>query len=917
MLLMGMIVALSTHAISALPAERSGVRIVDQNNRPVSGALVSVWLPPSGPNDLASRLVPLCEAKSSKSGIAACSPPRLAGALVTVDAPQFEPLLQTLHGTPLDRLVLRPGAALRGHIVAPRLTHEQRAQARLRATSVIDIPERKQTFRFERNGIVGDHGDFTISGVRSSEVSVRLDVPGFLPWVAKGKPGEFLRASLEPGIVITGRVIDEKDHPIKGARLEQGDGRSGAATESDDAGHFEIAVRALPTSLDVLAPGYRKAAIDLPKGRKAADLVIRLHPGEGVTGEVYLSDGAPLDHVTIGTETKSGSGETRSDSKEVTLDHGAFRIDVPVPGVYSFRFDAAAHEPEWIHDVRVPQRTYVDLRTIRIRAGAGVSGTVIDGNTGEVVSGAAVELQPVGTSLLRDLRRLKAVRSVTGSDGEFTVTGASAGSYLVRIQASPYPSWFHSVSLGDGEILELGPIALGEDAKVSGDVVNRAGTPQSGVLLRFFDDAGASAIPLKEATSDSEGRFGVVRLAAGRYIVRVFSDRLLLSQPFEIGEGERERMLDLEIPTVTLSGVVRRGGTAVSGGMLSLVEQLDPAERQGKIILRGGGTASGTVLTVGVPSSMLTLTVGLSGEFASDRVTPGLVTATYRGDDGRTWERQLAIPDVAEYQTEIDLAGASIDGTVVDHNGAPIPGAQLTLAMENGERVGSVTSTQDGAFEFSDLQTGSYTILTRAPGYRAKEVSGIQVSEGSPSPPLRLVLVPGNSGALTVQLTHGDGSAADYVPVTLLDATGNMVRSLPTDSSGIRQFEDLPPGRYIAVWADAYYGVGATEPINVDGQTPATCARVLMPGARLEVACTSPECNAKPVSFLKLFSASGADIAAYLSGVAVGLRFPSDGGRLTLGTLSPGAYNLRIGIPGGVFTRTLQAAGRELVISVP
>jgi len=60
MLLMGMIVALSTHAISALPAERSGVRIVDQNNRPVSGALVSVWLPPSGPNDLASRLVPLC-----------------------------------------------------------------------------------------------------------------------------------------------------------------------------------------------------------------------------------------------------------------------------------------------------------------------------------------------------------------------------------------------------------------------------------------------------------------------------------------------------------------------------------------------------------------------------------------------------------------------------------------------------------------------------------------------------------------------------------------------------------------------------------------------------------------------------------------------------------------------------------------
>jgi Carboxypeptidase regulatory-like domain len=917
MLWVGFVIAISIPPVSSLSAHK-GLRIVDDQNRPVSGATVRVWMPPSGPQDLAGRLVPLCEAKSSDNGIAACSAPRLAGGLITIDAPHFEPLLQALDGTALDHVVLRPGSSLGGHIVSPRLRPEQIAQARVRATAVIEMPERKQTFRFDREGVVADNGDFTITGLPSSVVSVRLELPGFLPWIADQGPGNALRASLKPGILLSGRVIDEKEHPIKGAQLAQADNPSGASSQTDDAGRFEIAIRALPASLDVVASGYRKERIDVSKEKKAEDLVIRLHPGQGVTGEVYLSDGAPLDRVTVWTETKSAPGQTRSPSKDVTVDHGAFRIDLPAAGVYSFRFDAAAHEPEWIRDIRVPSGTYVDLRRVSIGQGAGATGTVTDARTGDPVPGATVELQSVSTSLLRDLRYRKAIRALTADHGEFAVSGASAGSYVLRIQASPYPSWFRSVSLADGEIVQLGQIALGQDTEVSGAVVNRAGNPQTGVQLRFFDDAGASAMPLQETTSDAGGRFSGVHLSPGRYIVRAFSDRLLLSQPFQVGEDERERTLDLEIPAVRLTGVVRRAGTPATGGTLSLVEQLDPAERQGKIILQGSGVASGTFLSLGTPSSMLVLGVGPSGEFASDRVAPGLMTATYRADDGRTWERQLNIPDVAEYQAEIALDGANIEGIVVGEDGTPIGDVQLTLVLEGGERVGSVGSTQTGTFEFNDLQTGNYTILTRAAGYRARAVSGIHVMEGSSSPPQRVVLAPGNSGTLTVQLTRGDGSAADYVAVTLLDPTGAMIRSLPTDSSGIRQFEDLPPGQYIAAWADAYCGVGASEPITVDGQTAATYSRTLTPGARLEVTCTSPECSAKPLSLLNVLSASGVDIAAYLSGVSVGLRFSSDSGRLTLGTLSPGAYSMRIGVGGAVYEHTLRAAsGGDLVISVP
>ena len=203
-------------------AAGSGLRVVDAADHAVANALVRVWLPPSGPHDLASRLVPLCEARSSEQGWAKCSVPRLAGALITVDARQFKPLLQELNGTPLRQVVLRSGLSLTGHIVSPRrLTPEMMKHATLHATAAVDSTNRKQTFRFERDGAVNENGDFTIGGLPASEASVRLDVDGFLPWTAQRKPGQVLEARLQPGTVVRGQVTDEKSLPVEGARVEE------------------------------------------------------------------------------------------------------------------------------------------------------------------------------------------------------------------------------------------------------------------------------------------------------------------------------------------------------------------------------------------------------------------------------------------------------------------------------------------------------------------------------------------------------------------------------------------------------------------------------------------------------------------------------------------------------------------------
>ena len=55
-----------------------------------------------------------------------------------------------------------------------------------------------------------------------------------------------------------------------------------------------------------------------------------------------------------------------------------------------------------------------------------------------------------------------------------------------------------------------------------------------------------------------------------------------------------------------------------------------------------------------------------------------------------------------------------------------------------------------------------------------------------------------------------------WVPVSLLDAAGRMVRSQPTESTGDEHFEGLSAGRYVLVWSDSFAGTGAGEPFEVE-----------------------------------------------------------------------------------------------------
>ena len=62
-------------------------------------------------------------------------------------------------------------------------------------------------------------------------------------------------------------------------------------------------------------------------------------------------------------------------------------------------------------------------------------------------------------------------------------------------------------------------------------------------------------------------------------------------------------------------------------------------------------------------------------------------------------------------------------------------------------------------------------------------------------------------------------------------------------------------------------------------------------GRLLELRCPAGECGGETLSFLSVTTESGAEIASHLTGAGEGVLF-SESGRLGLGCVTPGAYEV-------------------------
>ncbi|MEO6191535.1 MAG: carboxypeptidase regulatory-like domain-containing protein [Thermoanaerobaculia bacterium] len=895
----------------ALPAGAQSIRVADPEGRPIAGARVLLGAVPGDTADpLSGMRPPLGDGETDASGVPPFRLPLRDRLRFVVDAPGFLPVAQELAPRPGDfRVTLRRGRSWQ------RKLDLGRAPAPGGGSVCASWSERvrgfEQPLTWKRCADVASTGEFTLTGLGDQRVDLDVEVPGFLSLKRNVTVGSATPLELRRGLALSGRVAGPgpSGPPIVKASVSSA---GSAPVESGAGGEFRIAVASLPADLKVTAPGFRPRVVTAKSRRPGKELLIMLDRGEQVRGVLVDEQRRPFAQARVWIEKADAGERTHSESQALRTDRGAFVLELPAPGRYRIRVQAGGAREETLAEIAISPGESLSLGTIVLHRGAGVEGVVVDARTDEPLPGADLELAPEGPQLLDAVLHQQIARSVSGPEGRFSLTGLRAGQFALTARRSGHALALRSVTLAGDQIVDLGNLLMERGVRLHGEILDRGGNARGGVTVRFFGPEPSSLVPIEERTTGPAGTFEGPVLASGQYRVQVWSSRLLLSQPIEVPGGQDEWPLELTAGGVHLTGLVTRAGEPVEGGSLSLQSSLDPSDSRGKVVL---SAAEGGTFRMGFPETRLTADVRADGTFELFDAPAGALRVTFAGPDGGApVTRSVDVADGANASLTVEVGGEALRGRLTDRTqGTGLEGI-VRVTDGRGSVVAVVHSGSDGSFEASDLQAGRYTLAASAEGFvpRVLQDTGI----GPAAPPLEIPLERGDSGSLTVRLRRPDGSPASWVPLTLLDATGSMVRALPTDSTGEERFGGLPAGRYILVWSDSFAGSGASEPFEIESGSERSYERSLTAGSAVRLHCALDLCGGQGVDSLSLTTSSGAEIAPYLSGVSAGMRFSREG-ELPLGRLGPGSYLLRIAAHGATWSKTVTVGSGEERVGLP
>ncbi|MEU2539782.1 MFS transporter [Streptomyces iakyrus] len=196
---------------------------------------------------------------------------------------------------------------------------------------------------------------------------------------------------------------------------------------------------------------------------------------------------------------------------------------------------------------------------------------------------------------------------------------------------------------------------------------------------------------LGRSVAQADGSYAVDAPGSGSYVLIASADGFQPQASTVVVNGEPVAYDILLSGTSGLTGLVRaaESGQPVKDAMVIVTD------------VRGDLLANGTT--------------GEQGEFSFAELVPGAVTVAVNAAGYRPRALPVEVGGTGVTRVEIDLdAGARVQGVVRAPHG-PLADARVTLVDQAGNVVGSATTGTDGAYAFTDLDGGEYTVI--ATGY--------------------------------------------------------------------------------------------------------------------------------------------------------------------------------------------------------
>ncbi|MBA2807664.1 MFS transporter [Streptomyces sp. KM273126] len=233
---------------------------------------------------------------------------------------------------------------------------------------------------------------------------------------------------------------------------------------------------------------------------------------------------------------------------------------------------------------------------------------------------------------------------------------------------------------------------------VNGHVLGAEKTPVGAAAVTLISLEGRQ---LSRSVTRDDGSYGVAAPGAGPYVLIASADGYQ-PQASNIVVGDAALTYDVLLSgTSRLAGVVRSAdsGAPVSGAVVIVTD------------VRGDVLATGGTDTL--------------GEFTLTDLVPGTVTLAVNSPKHRPLAQPVEIGS-GTTRMEVELhPGVHVRGTVRGGTGAPLGDARVTLVDAAGNVVASATTGLDGAYAFSDLDSGAYTVI--ATGY-PPQAAGVTLS---------------------------------------------------------------------------------------------------------------------------------------------------------------------------------------------
>jgi protocatechuate 3,4-dioxygenase beta subunit len=658
-----------------------------------------------------------------------------------------------------------------------------------------------------------------------ADAFVRRDDSELLYRVAAGETRR-VEVRLEPGVAVRGIVVDAATGaPLAGARLvcvdggRDGEGSSSSgssdvpfgetATTAD--GRFEFAhlppqeLVTVSVCADGHARGERGFTVPTPGG-DVKSLEFRLAPELVLRGDVTGPDGKPLAaaKVEVTTEDEREPRTATSDAR------GAYAVGELAPGVvYAARASAEGFAPsETAEGLRGAADAREIRRDLRLRRWGSFRVHVTDPAGNDVA--AAEVLCCADGDIHGDI--LKPPK--TAPDGRLSIEKVLPVNYEVRVKTQGRPLAVVRVDGVEGQLVAV-DVRLEDGVAIEGVVVDDRGAPVRAGKVEADRPYGSEGAGLAESHGetkcDADGRFRVDGLLPGAHQLLAGAQgcvTLYIRPAHAPSAGVR-----VVLPRcAVIRARVRAAEGAPAPAQLGWFNSLD--ETDSAFVSAGGGSSHAWEAVN---------TVELRVPPRPGRVE--FVAAGFARDVRRVAPAPGETVDLGEIVLGV---GVDVVGRVVDAQGAPVAGAEVSEGGTFQSDLQKFVTAGDGAFVLHHMTPGECGLSLRA---KERVKRDVFVTLGAGAGPLVLTLPRG--GHLRGSVVDADGAPVTGGWVRVFDPS---VAEKQLDD-GHQDFPDLDadgrfetrllPGRYRMEVHRGSSDVAATGDVElVEGEDRAATIRL-------------------------------------------------------------------------------------------